>query len=62
MSPLEVYTKLSLEQQVLDIDSIMVPKPTSFTMTGAETAGVSGAGRPKSDNPSDDTDRISGES
>ena len=63
MSPLEVYTKLSLEQQVLDIDSIMVPKPTSFTMTGAETAeGVSGAGRPKSNDPSDDTDRISGES
>ena len=63
MSPLEVYTKLSLEQQVLDIDSIMVPKPTSFTMTGAETAnGVDGAGRPKADNPSDDTDRISGES
>ena len=55
MSPLEIYSKLSLEQRVLDIDSIMVPKPTSHTLSGTSSDEV---GRPKTDNPTDDTDRI----
>ena len=62
MSPLEIYSKLSLEQKVLDIDSLMVPKPTSFTMSGSENSKDSDIGRPESQDPSDDTDRISGES
>ena len=62
MSPLEIYSKLVLEQQVLDIDSLMVPKPTSYTMSGSENTSDSNAGRPNATDPSDDTDRISGES
>ena len=56
MTPLEVYSKLYMEQHILDIDSIMIPKQTSFTLSGSESAD--GAGRPKTDNPTDDTDRI----
>jgi len=55
MSPLEIYSKLSLEQRVLNIDSIMVPKPTSHTLSGASSGET---GRPSTDNPTDDTDRI----
>lgn len=55
LSPIEVYSKLLFEQQVLDIDSLMVVKPTSHTTSGTENEG---SGRPKTDNPSDDTDRI----
>ena len=55
MSPLEIYSKLSLEQRVLNIDSIMVPKPTSHTLSGTSSDKT---GRPSTDNPTDDTDRI----
>ena len=55
MSPLEIYSKLSLEQRVLNIDSIMVPKPTSHTLSGTSSGET---GRPSTDNPTDDTDRI----
>ena len=50
--PLEIYNKLVMEQSVLDIDVIMQPKPTSYTMSSSEV------GRPKTDNPTDDTDRL----
>ena len=56
MTPVEVYGLLMMEQQMLDIDSIMIPKATSFNTSGS--AGVGEVGRPKTDNPTDDTDRI----
>lgn len=55
MAPAEVFGKLLMEQQMLDIDSIMLPKSTSFTMSGSD-AGSSG--RPKTEEPTDDTVRI----
>lgn len=71
MEPLEIYTKLYTEQHVLDIDSLMAPKPTSYTMSGSnqsdsKSKGSKSAklqpsgevGRPATDNPTDDTDRI----
>ena len=51
LSPVEVYGRLLMEQKMLNIDTFMIPKQTSFTM-GSET------GRPTTDNPTDDTDRI----
>lgn len=56
MSPLEIYSKLMMEQSLLNIDDLMIPKPTSFTMSG--DSGESESGRPKTENPTDDTDRI----
>ena len=56
-SPAEVYSHLLFEQDVMNIDEVMVVKATSHTVSGAEDAA---AGRPKTDNPSDDTDRIEG--
>lgn len=56
-NPLEIYTKLTLEQQILNIDNIMVPKATSFTMSSGGSQGGD-VGRPTTDNPTDDTDRI----
>lgn len=53
--PLEAYSKLVMEQSVLNIDSIMLPKQTSYTMSSTDGEG---AGRPVEDNPTDDTDRI----
>lgn len=55
--PSEAYTKLMFEQQVMGIDNIMTPKPTSHTMSGINPES-SGAGRPVEENPTDDTDRI----
>lgn len=55
MSPIEAYSKMHMEQRILNIDDLMVPKAMSFTMSGD---GESEAGRPKTDEPSDDTDRI----
>lgn len=55
MEPVEIYNKLNMEQNVLDIDSIMLPKQMSFTMSGNSNDS---SGRPKTDNPTDDTDRI----
>ena len=54
-TPSEIYSKLLMEQQVLNIDSIMIPKSTSHTMSGSSSEGV---GRPVTNNPTDDTDRI----
>lgn len=54
-SPLEIYSKLLMEQTMLNIDDIMVPKPTSFTLSGDQTEN---AGRPETSTPTDDTDRI----
>lgn len=55
MSPIEVYSKLMFEQQVLDIDSLMVVKATSHTTSGDS---LNEAGRPKAEAQSDDTERI----
>lgn len=55
MEPVEIYNKLIMEQRLLDIDSIMLPKQTSFTMSSKDGEN---SGRPKTDNPTDDTDRI----
>lgn len=49
--PIESLNKLLMEQQVLNIDSIMVPKQTSHTLSGKD-------GRPETPNPTDDTTRI----
>ena len=70
-SPIEVVSQLSFEQQVLDIDSLMVVKPTSNTISSkdAKAGAVKGptinnnpnkgkVGRPETDNPTDDTDRL----
>lgn len=58
MTPLEIYSKLSVEQNVLNIDSIMVPKSTSHTLSGKNDPTSKGVGRPQTDDPTDDTDRI----
>lgn len=55
--PVEIYNKLVMEQQVLNIDSIMLPKQTSFTMGSSDANGKT-AGRPNTDEPTDDTDRL----
>lgn len=53
MAPEEVVNKLIMEQNMLNIDSIMIPKQTSFTMTSENDTG-----RPETDDPTDDTIRI----
>lgn len=58
MEPIEVVGTLGLEQQVLDIDSLMKPKQTSHTMSKGGSTESSTPGRPQSDNPTDDTDRL----
>lgn len=58
MSPLEVANMLVFEQSILNIDSIMVAKQTSHTMSGKEGAESEDAGRPESDDPTDTTTRI----
>lgn len=52
MSPLEIYGKLTMEQRMLDIDSLMIPKQMSYTMAS------SGSGRPTTDSPTEDTERL----
>lgn len=77
-SPIEIISKLEFEQQVLDIDDIMVVKPTSNTISAKGASQSTGrsqgvtdpknsfnpnpgqVGRPKTDNPTDDTDRLDG--
>lgn len=54
MSPVEIVNTLVMEQKMIDIDSIMLPKQTSFTMSGTGEE----IGRPTTDEPTDDTDRI----
>lgn len=56
--PEEIVPKLEFEQRVMNIDSIMVVKPTSNTISGKQAASDSQAGRPTESNPSDDTERI----
>ena len=56
MSPLEVANMLVFEQDVLDIDSWMVAKQTSNTLSGDTQKEESGA--PESKDPSDTTTRI----
>ena len=34
---MESYAKLNMEQDILKIDELMKPKPTSYTMSGTET-------------------------
>lgn len=58
-TPSQVVGLLGLEQQVLNIDSLMMPKQSSHTMSGSSGGDV---GRPVTDNPTDDTDRINGQS
>lgn len=60
-TPAEVVSKLAFEQQVLNIDSLMVVKPTSNTISAKEAQSQSEQGRPSVDNPSDDTDRLDNE-
>lgn len=50
--PIEVVNKLLMEQNMLDIDSLMLPKQMSYTMSSKDT------GRPTADDPTDDTERI----
>lgn len=70
-TPIEVVSQLSFEQQALDIDGLMVVKPTSNTISskgaanqGAKAPSISTnpnkgkVGRPETDNPTDDTDRL----
>lgn len=59
--PEEIIPKLEFEQRVMDIDSIMVVKPTSNTISGKQATDPTGAskvGRPTESNPTDDTERI----
>lgn len=53
MTPVEIVGKLRMEQEMLNIDAFMLPKSTSFTMSGS-----GGAGRPETEEPTDDTVRI----
>lgn len=46
-TPDQVISQLSFEQQALDIDSIMVVKPTSNTISSKEAANSSGKATPK---------------
>ncbi|WP_260241195.1 hypothetical protein [Limosilactobacillus reuteri] len=75
-TPDQIISQLTFEQQALDIDSIMVVKPTSNTISSKESSTGSGktvvkspngninnpnkgnVGRPETDNPTDDTDRL----
>jgi hypothetical protein len=61
MDPAEVIGKLRMEQEMLDIDSIMTPKPTSYTLSGegedgstqgSKPTGSAGAGTKKPKTPS----------
>ena len=71
-SPIEVISRLTFEQAI-DIDSLMVVKPTSNTISSkCQNTGNNGPkapagitnpnkgkiGRPETDNPTDDTDRL----
>ena len=69
LTPIESISKLLFEQQVLDIDSVMAVKPTSNTISASHEKQPSTVinpnkgqpGRPVTDNPTDDTDRLDGE-
>ena len=69
-SPIEVISQLKFEQEALDIDSLMVVKPTSNTLSSKDAQSGHSTirnsfnpnkgkiGRPETDNPTDDTDRL----
>lgn len=69
-SPIEVISQLKFEQEALDIDSLMVVKPTSNTLSSKDVQSGHNTirnsfnpnkgkiGRPETDNPTDDTDRL----
>lgn len=52
LTPVEIASMLVFEQRVLNIDDFMLPKQTSFTLTGG---GEEEKGRPESDEPTDKT-------
>lgn len=65
MIPSEIYGKLYMEQKMLDIDDLLVIKPTAFTASGGVAGGTQQSngpkgevGRPETNNPTDDTERI----
>lgn len=61
MTPIEVIGKLKMERDMLDIDSYMIPKQTSHTMSSGSNApsdGVENRGRPETDRPTEDTERL----
>lgn len=58
LEPIEIYSKLIMEQQMLDIDSIMIPKQTSHTLSGSGAVSGNETGRPNAEEPTDDTVRI----
>lgn len=55
MTPLQVANMLNFEQNILDIDSLMVAKQNSNTLSSKDSEE---AGRPKSEEPTDTTVRI----
>ncbi|KRL07918.1 hypothetical protein [Liquorilactobacillus hordei] len=57
LDPIEIISKLQFEQNVLNIDNLMVVKPTSNTLSGSQQSAETG--RPETDEPTDDTDRLS---
>lgn len=57
MEPIELAGKLAFEQQIMDIDNLMYPKQTSHTMSSGSSNSTS-KGRPITNNPTDDTDRL----
>lgn len=58
MIPSEIYGKLYMEQKIMDIDELLIVKPTSFTTSKRDQVQRKDVGRPKTDNPTDDTERI----
>lgn len=60
LDPIEIISKLQFEQNVMNIDDLMVVKPTSNTLSGGAQASDKRGGRPEEDVPTDDTDRING--
>ena len=63
LEPYQAINLLTFERDVLMIDDLIMPKKTSYTMSGKETDGtrddgkVKEAGRDKSDNPTDSTEK-----
>ncbi|MFT9003224.1 MAG: hypothetical protein ABF991_00785 [Liquorilactobacillus hordei] len=58
LEPIEIISKLQFEQNVLNIDDLMVVKPTSNTLSGSQQNNTNTKGRPETDEPTDDTDRL----
>lgn len=60
MSPSEILGKLIMEQKMINIDSIMLPKQTSHTMSSGSSSPTNGGdvGRPETETPTEGTERI----